>query len=205
MPKYLYSSLTFPSQENYPLRPALSNKTYVIPSRTKSFKKTFFPYCINEWNNLNAEVRNTKSIHIFKKMIVNENKENSLFSVYDPLGVKLLTRLRLQFSHLNEHKFRHGFGDIVNPLQGCNSEIKDTEHALLYCHFYSTQRFEHFNNINKIDLSFTQLGTTEQVNTLLYSYPPSKSNALNQDIIKFVISFLKKSGHFDKPSISFNL
>ena len=204
MPKYLYSSLTFPSQENYPLRLALSNKTYVIPSRTKSFKKTFFPYCINEWKNLNAEIRNAKSIHIFKKMIVNENKENSLFSVYDPLGVKLLTRLRLQFSNLNEHKFRHGFGDIVNPMFGCNAEIEDTEHFLLRCHFYYIQRFEFSNNINKFDPSFTQLDTKEKVNILLYGYPPNKPNTLNQDVIKFVINFLKKSGSFDKPLISFN-
>ena len=32
----------------------------------------------------------------------------------------------------------------------------------------------------------------------------NKSNALNQDIIKFVINFLKKSGCSDKPLISFN-
>ena len=51
---------------------------------------------------------------------------------------------------------------------------------------------------------FTQLDTKEQVNILLYDYPPSKSNALNQDITKFVINFLKKSGRFDKPLISLN-
>ena len=122
------------------------------------------------WNNFNAEVRNAKSIHIFKKMIVTEKKENSIFSVYDPLGVKLL---RLQFSHLNEHKFRHGFGDTVSPMCGCNAEI-------------------------------TQLDTKEQVDILLYGYPPNKSNALNQGIIKFVINFLIKSGRFDKPLNRFN-
>ena len=153
LPKYLHSYLIFPTQESYPLKSALTNKTNVIPSRTKTFKKAFFPYCINEWNNLNAEVRNAKSIKIFKKMIVTDNKENSVFSVYDPYGVKLLTRLRLQFSHLKEHKFRHGFGDTVSPMCGCNAEIEDTEHILLRCHFYSIQRFELFNNINKVDPS----------------------------------------------------
>ena len=70
--------------------------------------------------------------------------------------------------------------------------------------FFSIQRFELFNNINKFDISFTQLGTKEQVNILLYGYPQNISNTLNQDIIKFVINFLKKSGYFDKPLISFN-
>ena len=123
-------------------------------------KKTFFPYCINEWNNLNAEVRNAKSIYIFKEIIVTEEKENSLFSVYDPLGVKLFAHLRLQFSNLNEHKFRHGFGNTVTPMCGCNAEIEDTEH-FLPCHFYSIQGFEFFNNINKADLSFILLDTKD--------------------------------------------
>ena len=87
---------------------------------------------------------------------------------------------------------------------GCNAEIEDTEHILLRCHFYSIQRFELFNNINKVDPSFTQLDTKEQVNILLYGYLPNKSNTLNEDIIKFVINFLKKSGRFDKPLISFS-
>ena len=41
LPNYLYSYLTFSSQENYPLRSALTNKTNVIPSRTKYLKKLF--------------------------------------------------------------------------------------------------------------------------------------------------------------------
>ena len=186
------------------MRSALTSKSNVIPSRKKAFKKTFFPYCINEWNNLDAKARNAKSIKFFKKIIVTDNKENYVFSVYDPYGVKLLTRLRLQFSHLKEHKFRHGFGNTVSPMCGCNDEIEDTEHFLLRCHFYSVQRFELFNNINKVDPSSTKLDTKEQVIILLYGYPPNKSNALNQDIIKFVINVLNKSGRFDKPLISFN-
>ena len=94
-------------------------------------------------------------------MIVTDNKENSAFSVCDPYGVKLLKRLRLQFSHLKEHKFRHGFGDTVSPMCGCNAEIEDTEDFFLRCHFYSIQRSELFNNINKVDPSFTKLNTKE--------------------------------------------
>ena len=63
-------------------------------------------------------------------------------------GEKLLIHLRLHLSHLNERKFIHGFGDAVNPMYECNAESEDTEHFLLRCQFYSTQRFEFFNNIN---------------------------------------------------------
>ena len=49
-------------------------------------------------------------------MIITEKRENSIFPVHNPVGVKLLTRLRLQLSHLNERKFRHGFEDTNNPM-----------------------------------------------------------------------------------------
>ena len=169
------------------MRSALTNKTNVTPSRTKSFEKNFFPYCINEWNILTVDVRIAKSIHIFKKIIVTEKNQNFL-SFYDPFGVKLFTRVKLKFSHLNGYKFRHGRDDTVSA----NAEIGDTEYFFLRCYFCSVQRFELFNNINKpFDPFFTQLDTKEQVNILLYSYPSNKSNALSQDIIKFVIIFLK--------------
>ena len=129
LPDYLYSYLEFPSQKKYPFRSASANIIRPIPTRTKTFKNTFFPFCINEWNNLAKETRNAKSINIFKKLILKEKKENSLFSICDPLGVKLLTRLRLQFSHLNEHKFSHGFNDTVDPFCACRNEIETTEHS----------------------------------------------------------------------------
>ena len=51
-----------------------------------------------------------------------EKKENSLFCIYNPLTVKLFIFLRLQFSHLNEHKFRRGFSDTINPMFACGTE-----------------------------------------------------------------------------------
>ena len=41
LPKYIYSYLKFPSQENYPLRSALTIKINPIPSRSKTFRNTF--------------------------------------------------------------------------------------------------------------------------------------------------------------------
>ena len=31
------------------------------------------------------------------------------FNIHDPVGIRLQTRLRLDFSQLNEHKFGHNF------------------------------------------------------------------------------------------------
>ena len=66
--------------------------------------------------------RNSTSCQQFKKMILSFIKPicSSLFSVYLPVGLKLLARLRLGFSHLCEHKFRHNFHDTLNPLCSCS-------------------------------------------------------------------------------------
>ena len=37
-----------------------------------------------------------------------------VYNILDPNGLKLLTRLRLGLSHLNEHKFNHNFEECVN-------------------------------------------------------------------------------------------
>ena len=81
-----------------------------------------------------------------------KKKENYLFSVLDPRGAKLVTRLRLKFSHLNGQ--RHGFNDPTNPMCACGTEVETMEHFLLRCHFYSTLRLELFQNYEKIDANF---------------------------------------------------
>ena len=42
--------------------------------------------------------------------------ENFLYNGRKYIGVKLSSRLRLQFTHLNKHKFRHRFKGTVNPM-----------------------------------------------------------------------------------------
>ena len=74
LPEYRYSYLNFPSQDNYSLRSASTSVIKSIPSRIKSFKKTFFPYCINEWNKLNIEIRNARLLYIFKTSILSKKK-----------------------------------------------------------------------------------------------------------------------------------
>ena len=82
LPDYLYSYIAFPSQESYLLRSSSASIIRPLPTRTKSFKGTFFPYCINKWNKLKVGVRNAKSINIFKKSIVNEKRKETHYFVF---------------------------------------------------------------------------------------------------------------------------
>ena len=57
----LYSYLDFSFEGNYLLRSATSSKLRPFSSRTKSFKNTFFLYCVNEWNNLIAYLKDSNN------------------------------------------------------------------------------------------------------------------------------------------------
>ena len=43
----------------------------------------------------------------------------------------LLSRLRLKFSHLSEHKFYHNFKYTLSPMRGCGPETKTADHFFL--------------------------------------------------------------------------
>ena len=96
--------------------------------------------------------------------------------MYDPLSEKLLTRLRLKFSNLKEHKFRHGFADMINPMCECGADVETMEHFLLHCHFYSTQRLELFH--------------LDQVSFMLYGSKTNTYENFNQHIIKIIIKYV---------------
>ena len=93
-------------------------------------------------------MRNAKSIFKFlKKINLTQKPENSLYNVHHHIRVKLLSRLRLRFNHLNKHKFRLGFNDMVNPVCLCGADAETTENFLLRCHCFSTQTSEIFDNL----------------------------------------------------------
>ena len=115
LPSYLQSYLNHYNDGEYQTRSACQNKMKTLSGRTNAFNASFYPYSIKEWCALSEEIRNV--VNKFNEIILCfiRPKENSVFAIHDTKGLKLLTRLRLNFSHLNEHKFRHGFKDTVDP------------------------------------------------------------------------------------------
>ena len=67
--------------------------------------------------------------------------------------MKLLTRLRIGFSHLKEHKFKHSFQDSVDPLCSCGNDIESTVHFFVHCPNFTTQRRTLLNKLKSINAS----------------------------------------------------
>ena len=129
-----------------------------------------------------------------KKSIECEKKQNSIFSIYDPLGVKLLTRLRLQYSHLNEHKFRYGLGDAINAVCACASKVETTKYFLLSFRLFFSTETRTFENLEKVDSSLLNLN----VSFLLYGPQSATSQSFNPEVLKFLLNYIEESGRFDR-------
>ena len=149
-------------------RYATQKSIKIFSRRTKAFESSFFPYCSKECENLSEELRKIDSIKTFRLSILNfvRSKENFVLAVHDINGLKLLTRLRLNFSHLNEHKFRHNFNDTINSM--CVKEPETTLHYLLRCNFYSIYRLELLNDICTLIHSLKNISKENLFKVLLY-------------------------------------
>ena len=95
-------------------------------------------------------------------------KQKSLFTTHDPAGVKFLSILRLRFSHLNEHKFRHNFIDAISPMCDCGSKTETTDHFFLRCPFFAIKRQELLNDFLKINPSLRNLKDELLLDIILY-------------------------------------
>ena len=109
--------------------------------------------------------------------------EKSIFAVHDINGVKLLSRLKLDFSHLNEHIFRHNFNDITNPMCSCGKESETTIHYLLRSDLYSIYRLELLNDIGVLNKSLNNFSEGNLLNILLYG-AEDFTYQMNSEILK---------------------
>ena len=173
---------------------------YNIPSikvRHDYFKNSFFPSAITEWNKLKLNIKNSASLNIFLKKLLNFIRPcaNSIFNIHNPLRIKLLTRLRLGLSHLHKHKFRYCFQDTLNPLCECGKDIGSTMHFFLQCTIFLIPRETFFQNIRNIDDSILSQSKTQLTQTLLYGNQNYHSS-INKFIIISTIEYLISTERF---------
>ena len=168
-----------------------SNTFSVMRCRNDYSKDSFIPYVVREWNRLSTEIRNSASYQQFRKSLLFFIKPtcSSLFSIHHPVGVKLLVRLRLGFSHLHKHKLRHNFHDTPNPLCSSSLEPKTTSHYLLCYHNFSSARLALMDDLNLIDPAISQLNEIALADILLYG-DSKKSTSENRKILQSTIKYI---------------
>ena len=83
--------------------------------------------------------------------------QRSLFLIHDPVGVKLLTRLRLQSSHLNEHKFRHNFKTAWVPCVIVVLKQKQPVTFSYVANFFVKEKQKLRDDVYRLDTSIKHL------------------------------------------------
>ena len=107
-PKYLFDIR--PSSESFYDTPKKQRPFFSC--RTDCFKYSFFPNFLSEWSQLGPEIQTRSLLQLSKtNFSLLQDLAKDLYSMLMTLKV-LNTWLRLRFSHLNEHKFRHDFLNI---------------------------------------------------------------------------------------------
>ena len=123
-----------------------------------------------------------------------------VFDIHDTNGIKLLSRQRLYFSHLNEHKFRHNFNDLLDPMCTCGLEPETTCHYLLHQNLRSNHRLELLNNVCTLNPFPKNYSHKKLLNILLYGSEDFNCN-ISKEMLKATIKFLKISKRFNGPII----
>ena len=170
--------------------------------RTEVFLNSFFPSCVKEWKKLECNIRQSDSYFQFRNSLLKiiRPTQNSIFDVCDSEGIKLLTRLRLGLSHLNKHKFDHGFLDTINPMCSCNAKEETATLFLLRCPNLTQLRMHLMNELNGISPNI--LFENDNVLSSILLYGTKKfNNEMNSKIIKLTIEYIHSSKRFDMPLI----
>ena len=170
-PLYLFSEIPQERTLHYSLRRPSVYEPNV--KSTERFSHTYFQNCLSEWNQLDETIKNSPTISVFKRELVRlvRQTKKSFFGIHDIEGVRLLTRLRVQFSDLREHKFRHKF-QCSSPMCICQTGSENNEHFFLHCPRHSNHRRDLLDRISSaIDIDLGSLSSAVSCNLLLLVIP----------------------------------
>ena len=133
-----------------------NNSIPTFHCRTDCFKYSFFPSALNDWFSLDNYIRTSQSISLFKSGLLSFIRlvQNNIYNIFDPEGLKFLTRLWAGLSYLNARRLHHNVQERLNRLCLYSLEIEDTTHFLLRCRYFSNQRSDLMNSINSVVQNF---------------------------------------------------
>ena len=131
---------------------------------------------------------------------LNGQQPSENFNVCNFAGLRLLTRLQLGLSHLNEHRFSHNFQNCINPLCTCSLEVESISHFFLHCLHYNDTREALLNVLKSIDENILKLSGNKLINLLLYGDSKFDSNK-NSRLLNAAIKYIIDSGRFTVPLV----
>ena len=91
-----------------------------------------------------------------------------MFDCHNLKRTKYLTRLRIGFSHIHEHKFKNNIQDRFNSLCTCDCDVENTCNYLLHCPNFLVERNTILKKITNIDSNMLNQADATITKTLLF-------------------------------------
>ena len=135
---FLQSCISYCGEEVHRTKSAKQKKIQTILCKNKNIWVISFFDCIRVLDNLRARnfVKQNQQLNLKRKFSVSSDPKK--LKIHDTNAIKLLNRLRLSFSHLNELKFWHNFRPTIDPMCSCGLEPEETLHYFWRCHFWAS-------------------------------------------------------------------
>lgn len=144
-------------------------------------------------------IKSAPTLSVFKTNLIKfvRPKGNTFYSIRDKYGVKLLTKIRVSFSDLRDHRFNHNF-NCLNPTCLCGLEDETSVHFFLCCPRYNNLRISYLSKISEILRSDISVLPNDHLTHILMYGSNVYNYVTNESIINETIYFIKKSGRFEK-------
>ena len=194
LPFYLFKLIPDTSH-HYLTRSVEKSSSYQC--KTESFKSSFLPWTILEWNKLDSKIQNLSS-SAFKEHLIKGIRppSKSVLNIHKLIGLKYVTGLRLGLSHLNERRFNHNFENSLSPKCICILKNESTLHFFLHGSYYIPIRKTLFEEVKTIDANLLKLPDCKLTDILLYGCSHFDENQ-NRLLSIFSIEYIMNSKRFD--------
>ena len=157
----------------------------------------FVPYMAKHWNKLDVGTQ-VMMLPDFKTQLKKDFKpcKYKHFSKGSKIGNSLFSKIRLNRSDLNQHKFDIGQHDTPECL--CHAKSESSLHYIMDCFLYSGERQTLFNLVEHYIPNFTKLSKTKQFEILLLGISPENPefHTTNTILSIAVQKFILKSKRF---------
>ena len=172
------------------------------PNYGVKFLNSYFPYISKLWNNLEISTKRL-GLQEFKDKLKEKLKPIRVkhHSYGSKIGNTLLTRIRLDRSDLNLHKFIIGQAD--SPQCDCLAKKESSLHFLVDCFLYSNERQTLYSQVEYYIPNFQTLNKTRKYEILVFGLHPENNeyNYTNMKISFAVQNFILKTKRFSEKLI----
>ena len=170
----------------------------LFPTNVKKTLLIFFPGMVNKWNKLEAGMKNSKSLRIFKHQLSKKTKLDLLHQLPKCHGYGSVhhCRVRLGLSALKFQRFSYTLIMLIPDTKcpSCESSPEDPNHYYLTCPTYSAPRNELLRNLATILPADFITNKEKLLHTIIFG---CKSNA---DVCPKIRKYISQTHRFELTS-----